>query len=643
MSRLKTGIFILLLTVAGQGTGTPLVLEGQDSWDAGPYMDYFLESEGEELRIEEVVVDPGRFRQVEGSHPSFYPYSPFAWLRLTLVNPGDTEKKFLVKIYNPFIDEISFYRPTADGGWDREDTGFSLPYFSQRMPNRVPVFEITLPPGEKTWYIRARSVTVYRFPTTIFETEAFQDRELLEFALTGLYFGVIGVILVTNLFYWVTLRDRSYLYYVLTLLCMDVGLILSMYGHMRAMLPEFAFPRSVVVVLAGLSNIIASIFVLELCESRKRFPKVDRLIKMLMIGITPMFWMWYFPDATWLHMITVGFISSNIAILTWLIYRTAMDGFRPAGYVLVGWIVVCIVTGMSGLETYNLIGTHIFSTYGYPISLAFECVVFSFALADRMNLLRSEMEATRRVQLEARAIQSALLTPDKEIPGVQVEAVYGTASAMGGDWYGSFYDEQDGRVILCVGDVSGHGMASSLISGAVAGTVQTMAQNLSGQRLPKREILTGIARAADSVVRRSGGTEERLMTMSFMVVDLQDMSAAFLNAGHNQFYHRQADGVRARLRKGSRLGDPNGQDFGYDEFRLDKGDTLLFFTDGILENSGSDGRSLRVSQLRRAIAMDADAAIMIRNILSSGARVWGESPPEDDYAVLAVHFEKFAA
>lgn len=169
-------------------------------------------------------------------------------------------------------------------------------------------------------------------------------------------------------------------------------------------------------------------------------------------------------------------------------------------------------------------------------------ILFTYAIvaaAERaINLLDSVSE---RVRIEnelgaALAIHSTLLPKVDEIPGFKFSSHYLSASRLGGDWFGHYYDANNGRYYMLIGDVTGHGLGSALIAGLACGAAMTAIKQVSGGNADKvlsaQESLLEIAKCLNHVIFTTGRDVDRLMTMLFCCVDTKRSELSLINCGH---------------------------------------------------------------------------------------------------------------
>lgn len=238
--------------------------------------------------------------------------------------------------------------------------------------------------------------------------------------------------------------------------------------------------------------------------------------------------------------------------------------------------------------------------------------------------------------LAAVAVQKALIRVDQAIPGVEWNAFYQSADIIGGDWYGIFRSQN--KVFALIGDVSGHGFASALITGAITGTVDVCIASIEEQGLSLKEGMLELNRRLQQTMKITGLRADRTLTMAMVGFDQETKEAFYLNRAHNCIFIIRGGRARPILTPGSHLGT-EANIFRLRPLPLKRGDIVFMYTDGLVENTGPDGRVLHMRYLTRAIAKQQSAMDVVRAACEAGNRVWSAHPPADDCAMLALKWQ----
>lgn len=211
------------------------------------------------------------------------------------------------------------------------------------------------------------------------------------------------------------------------------------------------------------------------------------------------------------------------------------------------------------------------------------------------NIARERFE--REMSL-AWDIQRRLLPErEPELPHTSILGRTVPSRRVSGDYY-DYFLRPDGSLDVVVADVCGKGMGASIL----AASVQSAYQAWAGENIPPALLCS---RLNDLVFRRT--SPEKFITMITVLYDPATGSAVWANAGHNAGLLVRAGGDCDRLgAHGPPLGLFPGRTYGSGSVRLEPGDLLVLYTDGITEASnpedvefGSD-RLLEVVSASRA-------------------------------------------
>ena len=239
-------------------------------------------------------------------------------------------------------------------------------------------------------------------------------------------------------------------------------------------------------------------------------------------------------------------------------------------------------------------------------------------------------------------LEKALIPPSLTIPGVKIETFFQPAESSGGDWFYHTYDQRYHRLYLAIGDVTGQGASSALISAAAAGDFRAFSTRFQKLGLHQpldrslRELIDTMNYATYEALRRS----KKLMTMAFVVIDLETGDTLYSNAGHVPAYIVSQHKFEPLIMSGSPLGLSEHINLTYKRFKLAP-DTILFFnTDGLIENTGPSGQSLNYKNLCKLLAeIDPSKTDNICiDVLQAAQKIWQNLRPQDDVAMAAIHW-----
>jgi serine phosphatase RsbU (regulator of sigma subunit)/predicted ester cyclase len=251
---------------------------------------------------------------------------------------------------------------------------------------------------------------------------------------------------------------------------------------------------------------------------------------------------------------------------------------------------------------------------------------------------RLEQEMREREHLEqelrvARRIQQASLPEDvPTLEDWQISPFYQPAREVGGDFY-DFFDLEDGRVGVVVGDATGKGVSAALVATATSSMVRAVAQAL-GSSSPG-EVL---ARVNETLLARI--PSNMFVTCFYAILDPKSAGLRYANAGHDLPYLRgrsseDAEELRAR---GMPLGLMPEMSYEEKEIVLDAGDSVLFYSDGLVEAHDRHRHQMfGFPRLRALVAGHAEKRSFVTLLLAELYSFTGEGwEQEDDITLLTL-------
>lgn len=269
---------------------------------------------------------------------------------------------------------------------------------------------------------------------------------------------------------------------------------------------------------------------------------------------------------------------------------------------------------------------------------------FNF-MADRIGALLVEQAAKASLEREmdlARQVQQSMLPPPTlDVHGaVRVVGHCAPASSCGGDWW-MYRKLSGGRLLVVLGDATGHGIHSAMIAATARGAVEALA-SVDERLLSPEQCL----RAIDAAIRNVGD-HRVIMTAFAAVFDGARGVLHYANAGQNFPYvmsldaGRAVDGARVIAAPGNPLGDRQiAVEIGRGELALRPGDVLVCFSDGLVERANRAGKMFGDRRLRGGLqgAVLADGAALVsardRVLALAEAHAAGELPADDVTFVL---------
>jgi PAS domain S-box-containing protein len=261
-------------------------------------------------------------------------------------------------------------------------------------------------------------------------------------------------------------------------------------------------------------------------------------------------------------------------------------------------------------------------------------------VAERTEQLKSAMArqqevAKQRERIEqelrvARLIQQTFLPRSApELGSYQIAAYYRPAREVSGDFY-DFLELEDGRLGLVVGDASGKGIPAAMVMANTRSVLRTIAQG--------GDIAPGQVLEEANEILFPDIPPNMFVTCFYGVLDPSSDTFTYANAGHDLPYlHRNSDAEELRAR-GMPLGLMPGMEYEEREVVVDAGDSVLFYSDGLVEAHDPQGEMFGFPRLRALVAEHDEEEhslvdFLLEELYSFVAEGWEQ---EDDITLVTL-------
>ncbi|MGG2398755.1 7TM diverse intracellular signaling domain-containing protein [Pseudomonas sp. SH1-B] len=332
------------------------------------------------------------------------------WLRLDLqYRPQQAQgsRNWLLELAYPPLDHLELYLPDDNGSFAlAQRTGDALPFDSRQIRQNNYLFELNLEPGQsKRIYLRLESQGSIQAPLTLWAPNAYLEEQPGRIYVLGIIYGVLLVMLVYNLFIFLSVRDTSYLYYIFYIASFGLYQVSVNGAGIEYFWPNSPWwANAATPFLIGSAALFGCQFARSFLHTAEHSPWVDRLLLLLMAcGATVMILALCISYATALRLATYLALLFTVVIfaagiLAWL------RGMRVARYFIFAWTAFLIGGVINTLMVLGYLPNVFLTMYASQIGSALEVGLLSLALADRINAMKEER--TRILQEAGRKLEA---------------------------------------------------------------------------------------------------------------------------------------------------------------------------------------------------------------------------------------------
>ncbi|SDF91653.1 diguanylate cyclase (GGDEF) domain-containing protein [Pseudomonas seleniipraecipitans] len=396
-----------------------------------------LEDPGARLSIDDMA-DPAvqqRFVPAQGKGSVGQSPNPW-WIKVTLQAREPSPGAWWLEVAAVSLLDLQLFLPDGKQGWSQRRSGEAVAFDEGRdHAHRRLLFQLpALGEQPLTFYLRSYDPAGNSFPLKVWQLNDLNELAANENLWLGVIYGVITALLLYNLFIFLALRDSAYFWYVVT----TTGallMILGMTGHgFQYLWPNAAVPFWLDrISLPALWGFGACRFTQTLLQTRRHVPWAHHLLTIscaLYVVAVIADVLGYRAVGAWIFVL-LSFTAIPSAI--WASLVRWRQGYFPACLYFCGYGMILASINLLLLRATGIVQPASWSTYVFPIAVAAESILFSFALAYRIQLLKNQraeallqadQEKTARlahVQASANELQRAVEKRTAELKATNLQ------------------------------------------------------------------------------------------------------------------------------------------------------------------------------------------------------------------------------
>ncbi len=367
---------------------------------------------GKNLRIVEDISNSYSFPEIidnmniqwkksDKNFPNYGLTNSAYWAKFTIKNDSNnTFFVFLECAYSP-LDKIELFYKDHTNNINKRIAGDSFPFKKREIDDPHVYFKLIIPPQHnQDYYMRFETKGTMIIPLLIHSAESMAATNNHNQVMHGIYFGIMLVMLFYNLILFFSIKDWSYLHYCLSI----IGWIFFL-GSYSGIAFQYIWPGSPWLANNTLSffwfftYFFAILFTRSFLHTFENNLIIDIFMKIL-LGISFMF------------MIATFFIGYDISVAIANTYQLCimvviiavaivrlLQNFRPARYFLIAWFAILAAAIASSLRNLTIIPQNYITSNAALFGSAVEVVLLSFALADRINIMKQEKDEAQQEAL----------------------------------------------------------------------------------------------------------------------------------------------------------------------------------------------------------------------------------------------------
>jgi serine phosphatase RsbU (regulator of sigma subunit) len=214
------------------------------------------------------------------------------------------------------------------------------------------------------------------------------------------------------------------------------------------------------------------------------------------------------------------------------------------------------------------------------------------------------------------------------VDGYEFQGISFSCYEIGGDYY-DFISLQDKKMLIALGDVSGKGTAAALLMSSLHAAIHT--------QVTARTSLYNLVKSVNLYLAENTPTN-RFVTLFIAELDPLSGILNYINAGHNPPLMGYADGTIEQLDAGGfPLGILPTAEYEVGQLKLNSGDTLVIYSDGVSEANNLKEEEFGMERLSQVISKNiAASAAGMRDKVESALSAFTQTAPANDDITLVI-------
>lgn len=363
----------------------------------------YLAGENTPAGIDSVIKLNDQFQQSDADILNLGSQKTASWFTFILKNIT-SENNLYIEIDNPMLNEVECYMRIPNGEWTRNVISKDSTFSQREIPSQKLIFPVSMLAGEsQRFYIRVKSNSQIVIPFKIGTQEQISTRNNSEDIVSSFYFGLMFVMFLYNLFIYFTVRDKSYLYYIIYIFCVAlVQLNIKGLGF-KFLWPTFPqFEQLSLFLFPSLTAFSSIAFIRTFLQTKLYTPRLDKGFIVFVLAYIVTLGIAFWGDKTVSYnLLNVNALPLALYMIGIASYIHAKHHYRPATFFLFAWTFFLIGIILFVLKEAGVFPFNIYTNSFILIGSSIEAVLLSFALADKINTYRNEKDEAQQKALDA--------------------------------------------------------------------------------------------------------------------------------------------------------------------------------------------------------------------------------------------------
>lgn len=328
------------------------------------------------------------------------------WVKFKIINEDSVPKNFLLETARPLTNIVNLYTVKSNGQITASKNGDEIPFGEREISHRKILFPVQFLPNEElSFYLQLRSDgEVLTLPVRLWHPQPLMKKDYHEQYMFGFYYGILIFVVIINFFFYVALREKSFLYYVLYVFSIAV-LQMSLDGlSFQYLWPSNTWwANHVVVISATLTAVFVLFYAKTFLKLKESLPAFNKVFNLFIILCSVIFLLTFTGGKTY----ALAFPLTNaLSLLSALLVPITIAVSVKRGNRVSYFFTLAFISLISGaiifiLSNFNLVPVTFFTEHSLKYGSALEIILLSLSMANKYREIQQEKELAQAESLKA--------------------------------------------------------------------------------------------------------------------------------------------------------------------------------------------------------------------------------------------------
>ncbi len=358
---------------------------------------YFIDKE-KKLTVDQISRDTAlQWKQTKKPAFNFGYSSAVYWFRFAINNPTKETREWYLELTYPNLDRLDLFIPNTKGSFTVKQSGDQYPLSRREIKYRNPLFLLDEAPGSHVYYLRVETTGAVNFSMLMWSPRSFMNFTMNESALVWIFYGIMVIMILYNLFLFISVREKSYFYYVTYILAYTL-----MQFSLDGLSALYLWPNNALLANKAIPFLLAFAAALHIrfyrfyIETKSLYSRYDKILLYVfeLPGYVLAAASLFFDVGKTVRIMGIFSPAVNVLSIIIIIILAVKQKSRPARVVLAAFLLFVAGTIIYGLKSFGALPSNLFTNWSLQLFSAVSVILLSLGLADKINFLKRNLEAT---------------------------------------------------------------------------------------------------------------------------------------------------------------------------------------------------------------------------------------------------------